>query len=75
MTQKITISLEDTVYQYLQTKTNNRSAYINDLIARQKQEEEDRLLEQAYIDQENDPEFHSEKQLWECTTGDGIEDA
>lgn len=75
MTQKITISLEDNVYQYLQAKTKNRSAYINDLIAKQKQEEEEGLLEQAYIDQENDPEFHSEKQLWECTLGDGIEDA
>ena len=75
MTRKITISLEDSVYEYLADKTDNRSAYINDLIAQQRKIEQERLLEQAYIDQENDPEFHQEKQLWECTVGDGIEDA
>ncbi|MDJ0591492.1 MAG: hypothetical protein QNJ72_16080 [Pleurocapsa sp. MO_226.B13] len=75
MTRKITISLEDSVYEYLVAKTNNRSAYINDLIAQQQQIEADKLLEQAYIDRENDPEFHYEKQLWECTVGDGLEDA
>ena len=75
MTRKITISLEDFVYEYLAAKTNNRSGYINDLIAQQQKIEADRLLEQAYINQENDPEFHQEKQLWECTIGDGLEDA
>ncbi len=75
MTHKITISLEDSVYEYLAAKTNNRSGYINNLIAQQQKIEADRLLEQAYIDQENDPEFHQEKQLWECTVGDGLEDA
>ena len=75
MTRKITISLEDSVYEYLADKTDNRSGYINDLIAQQRKIEQERLLEQAYIDQENDPEFHQEKQLWECTVGDGLEDA
>lgn len=75
MTRKITISLEDSVYEYLVDKTNNRSGYINDLIAQQQKTEQERVLEQAYIDQENDPEFHYEKQLWECTVGDGLENA
>lgn len=75
MTRKITISLEDSVYEYLANKTHNRSGYINDLIAQQQQIEKNKLLEQAYIDQENDPEFHQEKQLWKCTIGDGLEDA
>ena len=75
MTRKITINLEDSVYEYLAAKTNNRSGYINDLIAQQQKIEVDRLLEHAYINQENDPEFHQEKQLWECTIGDGLEHA
>ena len=75
MTHKITISLEDSVYEYLASKTNNRSSYINDLIAQQQKTEQERLLEQAYIHQENDPEFHYEKKLWECTVGEGLEDA
>ena len=73
MTEKITISLEDSVYRYLKKVADNRSKYINDLIAQQQQKEFESKLEQAYIDQENDPEFHYEKQLWECTTGDGID--
>lgn len=73
MTRKITISLEDSIYEYLSNKTDNRSGYINDLIAQQQKIEQEKILEQAYIDQENDPEFHQEKQLWECTVGDGLD--
>ena len=61
--------------EYLDSVTNNRSAYINQLIQADLKKLRDRQLEQAYIDQENDPEFHREKQLWECVSGDGIENA
>lgn len=75
MNTKISINLERESLEYLDLVTTNRSAYINQLIQAEVKKSRDRELEQAYIDQENDPEFHSEKQLWECTSGDGLEDA
>jgi hypothetical protein len=45
------------------------------MIENQEQTNFERILEQAYIDQEQDPEFHTEKQLWECALGDGLDDS
>jgi predicted CopG family antitoxin len=72
--EKITISISDRAFEYLNSATDNRSKFINDLIERQEQLNFEQRLEQAYIDQELDPEFHREKQLWECVSGDGIDE-
>lgn len=72
--EKITISISDRAYRYLNSATENRSKFINDLIEQQEQTDFECKLEQAYIDQEQDPEFHLEKQLWECTISDGLDD-
>ncbi len=72
--EKITISISDRAFEYLNSTTDNRSKFINDLIERQEQLNFEQRLEQAYIDQEQDPEFHLEKQLWECVSGDGIDE-
>jgi predicted CopG family antitoxin len=72
---KITISISDRAFEYLNSATDNRSKFINDLIERQEQLNFEQRLEQAYIDQELDPEWQLEKQLWECTNGDGLDNA
>lgn len=72
MSIKISVSLEQESYDFLEKRAKNRSAYINELLLREARVEEKKLWAQAYIDQENDPEFHQEKQLWEITVGDGI---
>jgi predicted CopG family antitoxin len=73
--EKITISISDRAYRYLTEAAKNRSKFINDLIEKQEQTDFEQRLEQAYIDQEQDPEFHIEKQLWECTVSDGLDDS
>jgi predicted CopG family antitoxin len=70
--EKIAISISDRAYRYLNGVTENRSKFINDLLEKQEQEDFERILEQAYIDQEQDSEFHQEKQLWECAVADGL---
>lgn len=72
MTKKIAISLSDYAFAYLNEVTDNRSAYLENSIFQQQQKDFEAKLEQAYIDQENDPEFHEEIAAWDCTTGDGI---
>ncbi len=65
----------DRAFEYLNSVTENRSKFINDLIERQEQLNFEQRLEQAYIEQELDPEFQREKQLWECVSADGIDHA
>lgn len=72
---KIGISISDRSFEYVNSVTDNRSKFINDLIELHEQMTLEQRLEQAYIDQELDPEFQIEKQLWECVSGDGIVDA
>lgn len=72
MTSKITISIEASLLEYLDSKTDNRSKFINELVRSQAQKDFELELESAYIDQENDPEFQAEIKLWDCVSGDGI---
>lgn len=72
MSKKIAVSISDRNFEYLNQVTNNRSAFIDNLIAKQQQKDLETRLEQAYIDQENDPNFHQEIADWDCTIGDGI---
>jgi hypothetical protein len=72
VSKKIAVSISDRSFEYLNQVTNNRSAFIDNLIAKQQQKDLETRLEQAYIDQENDPEFQQEIVDWDCTVGDGI---
>ena len=74
MTRKIAISISDRSFEYLQQKTNNRSQFIENLLLQQQKQDLESELEQAYKDQENDPEFHREIAAWDCVTGDGIDE-
>ena len=74
MTVKITISLEDTVAEFLDSQTSNRSGFINDLLKNIQQEKKNEALKAAYLDQEKDAEFWQEFELWDSTIGDGLAD-
>ena len=45
--QKITISISDRAFEYLNSATENRSKFINDLIERQEQLNFEQRLEQS----------------------------
>lgn len=73
MTKRVSICLEDSVLEFLDQITNNRSAYINELLAQQQRINLERELEAAYKEQAEDPQFQSEIKAWDCTVGDGID--
>jgi cell division septum initiation protein DivIVA len=73
MTKRVSICLEDSVLEFLDKITNNRSAYINELVAQQQQMNLERELEAAYKEQAEDPQFQLEIKAWDCTVGDGID--
>lgn len=72
MTKKISISVSDDLLDYVDRESNNRSAFINQCIEEVPQNRQREALKAAYLDQEQDPQFWSEFELWDSTIGDGI---
>ena len=73
MTIKISITLEDEIVDFIDSQGKNRSKIINDVLAKAKKEQLQKELKAAYIDQNNDPEFWAEFELWDTTVGDGLD--
>lgn len=74
MAAKITISIEDRAFEFLSQVTENRSAYINDLLLEKEREKLEAELRQAYREQNRDPEFKQAIKDWEITVGDGLDE-
>lgn len=74
MTAKITINVDDRVFEFLKQVTNNRSAYINNLLLEKQREHLEERLRQAYREQNQDPEFQQSIKDWDTTVGDGLDE-
>ena len=74
MTVKISITLDKEAIEFVDTLGSNRSQVINQIINQTKKQDLERRLKEAYIDQNNDPQFWSEFKLWDLTIGDGIDE-
>lgn len=72
MTKKISISVNDELLDFVDNSSKNRSAFINQCIEEVRQNRQREALKAAYLDQEQDPLFWSEFELWDNTIGDGI---
>lgn len=73
MTARATISFDDDNYLFLnQHAGKNRSAYINDLLRRERQRTlEDGLL-RANLEERDDPDYQAELSEWDVTLADGL---
>ncbi len=74
MTKNISITLDDINREFLDSQTDNRSAFINKLIEQERKRRFAESMEAGYKAQSEDSEIQSEDRLWEVVTGDGIED-
>ncbi len=74
MTAKISITLDDEIVNFIDSQGSNRSKTINSLLTKVRQEQLKAELKAAYIDQNNDPNFWSEFELWDSTIGDGLDE-
>ena len=74
MTAKITINIDDRAFEFLKQVTNNRSAYINNLLLEKEKKQLEEELRQAYREQNQDPEFLQSVRDWDATTGDGLDE-
>ena len=73
MSAKITINIDDRALEFLKQITNNRSAYINQLLLEKEREQLKEELRQAYREQNQDPEFQQSIKDWDVTVGDGLD--
>jgi hypothetical protein len=74
MTAKITINIDDRAFEFLKQVTNNRSAYINNLLLEKEREQLEDKLRQAYREQNEDTEFQQSIKDWDVTVGDGLDE-
>lgn len=72
MSKKVSITLDDEVLEFIDQLSSNRSSFINNVIQKEKQQLFLKELENAYIQQANDPEFQEEMAVWDVTVGDGL---
>ena len=72
---KISINLDESTLEFLDEVTDNRSAYINNLISAERRKIFNAKLEADYREQSNDPEWQAEVKLWDSTAGDGLNDS
>lgn len=74
MTVKISITIDEDALRFVDALGSNRSQIINRIINQAKKQNLETRLKQAYIDQNNDPQFWEEFKLWDSTVGDGIDE-
>jgi metal-responsive CopG/Arc/MetJ family transcriptional regulator len=72
---KISINLDDSLLEFLDEVTDNRSKYINELIQQQKRKAITAKLEADYAEQSSDEEWQTEVKAWDSTIGDGLDDS
>ena len=71
---KISINLEQSSLDFLDKVTDNRSAYINNLIQEQQRKAFEIKLEADYLEQSNDLQWQAEVEAWDCTAADGLDE-
>jgi hypothetical protein len=72
MPAKITINIEDRAFNFLAKVTDNRSAYINNLLLEKERENLEDELRQAYREQNQDPELKQAIEDWDISLEDGL---
>lgn len=74
MSKNISITVDDLNREFLDSQATNRSAYINNLIERERKRVFAQSMEAGYKAQATDPQIQEDDRLWDITVGDGVED-
>lgn len=73
MTHRATITLDKEAYSFLLSAAkDNRSAFINELLKREKQRHLEKAILQANQEEADDPIYQEELSNWDETLADGI---
>lgn len=72
MSTQVSITLDSEVLQFIDSQTQNRSDFINELLRREQRRQFQHDLANAYIEQADDPDLQAELELWDVVVGDGL---
>ena len=72
MSKKISITLDDQSLLFIDQQTKNRSAFINNLLLKEKKRLFLQELARAYEEQAQNSEFQEELADWDIVVGDGL---
>jgi hypothetical protein len=72
MSKKVSITLDDEILDFVDQLASNRSSYINDILQKEKNRIFMQDLENAYREQDSDPDFQEEISTWDVAVGDGL---
>jgi metal-responsive CopG/Arc/MetJ family transcriptional regulator len=73
MSAKVSITLDEEVLEFVDRSSQNRSQFINEILAKEKKKQFLKELEAAYTELAADLEYQAETELWNVTVGDGID--
>jgi hypothetical protein len=73
MKQKITLSLDEALIEFLDLQANNRSEYLNELLVQHRSQVLANQIKTALQEDLNDPDYLSDIQEWDAVAGDGLD--
>ncbi|MEM9153894.1 MAG: hypothetical protein AAGB13_02500 [Cyanobacteria bacterium P01_F01_bin.33] len=72
-TRRVSLTLDESVVEFVDAQTDNRSHFINQILWNEKRRRFLEELGNAYEEQANDREFQRENELWNTTVSDGLD--
>jgi hypothetical protein len=73
MSAKVSITLDEEVLDFVDRSSQNRSQFINEILAKENKRRLLQEIENAYTELANSPEYQAEIDLWDIAVGDGID--
>jgi metal-responsive CopG/Arc/MetJ family transcriptional regulator len=73
MSTKVSITLDQEILEFVDRSSQNRSQFINEILAKENKRQLLQEIENAYTELADNPEYKSEVELWDITVGDGID--
>lgn len=72
MSKKVSITLDDEILSFVDRLASNRSSFINEVLKKEQRRVFMEELEDAYKEQEGDPDFQAEISAWDVVVDDGL---
>jgi metal-responsive CopG/Arc/MetJ family transcriptional regulator len=73
MSIKVSITLDQEILEFVDRSSQNRSQFINEILAKENKRRLLQEIENAYTELADNPEYKSEMELWDIAVGDGID--
>jgi hypothetical protein len=71
--QKVTLTLDKGLIEFLDLQANNRSEYLNELLVQHRSQVLAHQIRTALQDDLNDPDYLADIQDWDAVVGDGLD--